>query len=100
MPGLPVDLPAMCDKDKVDIRWGIQNNVDYIAASFVRKASDVTEIRNYTAALRKEMYVLLLNSAWLYYVQLKCRIHPLCCSCNHLGFLTTWAKVNLTSTYH
>jgi pyruvate kinase len=58
MPGLPVDLPAMCDKDKVDIRWGIQNNVDYIAASFVRKASDVTEIRSYTHALRQEMYIL------------------------------------------
>jgi pyruvate kinase len=55
LPGLVVELPAMCDKDKVDIRWGIQNNVDYIAASFVRKASDVTEIRAYTEALRREM---------------------------------------------
>ncbi len=126
MPGLPVELPAMCDKDKVDIRyvactlafvcvmlcvtgnvnlviyitflfsaqastmtneppfvqsvsspmlspppfthtlfinthfythhsWGIQNDIDYIAASFVRKASDVTEIRDYTAGLMKEL---------------------------------------------
>eukprot|EP00598_Pedospumella_elongata_P003117 CAMPEP_0184966804 /NCGR_PEP_ID=MMETSP1098-20130426/370_1 /TAXON_ID=89044 /ORGANISM="Spumella elongata, Strain CCAP 955/1" /LENGTH=518 /DNA_ID=CAMNT_0027488147 /DNA_START=100 /DNA_END=1656 /DNA_ORIENTATION=+ len=56
MPGLAVELPAMCDKDKVDIRWGIQNDIDYIAASFVRKASDVTEIREYTAQLMKELY--------------------------------------------
>lgn len=56
MPGLPVDLPAMCDKDKVDIRWGIQNNVDYIAASFVRKASDITEIRDYCGQLMEEMF--------------------------------------------
>jgi len=56
MPGLPVELPAMCDKDKVDIRWGIQNNIDFIAASFVRKASDVTEIRDYCRELISELY--------------------------------------------
>jgi pyruvate kinase len=33
------------------LRWGIQNNIDYIAASFVRKASDVTEIREYARGL-------------------------------------------------
>lgn len=56
MPGLPVELPAMSDKDKLDIRWGIQNNIDYIAASFVRKASDVTEIRDYCKELIRELY--------------------------------------------
>lgn len=56
MPGLPVELPAMSDKDKLDIRWGIQNNIDYIAASFVRKASDVTEIRDYCRELIRELY--------------------------------------------
>ena len=56
MPGLPVELPAMSDKDKLDIRWGIQNNIDYIAASFVRKASDVTEIRDYCRELIQELY--------------------------------------------
>lgn len=56
MPGLPVELPAMSDKDKLDIRWGIQNNIDYIAASFVRKASDVTEIRDYCRGLIQELY--------------------------------------------
>ena len=55
MPGLPVELPAMSDKDKLDIRWGIQNNIDYIAASFVRKASDVTEIRDYCRELIREL---------------------------------------------
>lgn len=35
--------------------WGIANNIDYIAASFVRKATDVTEIRSYAADLIKEM---------------------------------------------
>jgi pyruvate kinase len=56
LPGLPVDLPAMSEKDKEDIRWGIHNDIDYIAASFVRKAADVVEIRNYVSALVREIY--------------------------------------------
>lgn len=44
-------LPAMSDKDKSDIEWGIQNDVDFIAASFVRKPSDVTEIRDFCRGL-------------------------------------------------
>jgi len=41
-----VDLPTLTEKDINDItEWGIKNNVDYIAASFVRKASDVHQIR-------------------------------------------------------
>ena len=44
-------LPAMCDKDKEDIKWGVANDIDYIAASFVRKPSDVMEIRAYLKQL-------------------------------------------------
>ncbi len=41
-----VELPTLTDKDINDIvNWGIKNEVDYIAASFVRKASDVHQIR-------------------------------------------------------
>lgn len=36
LPGFIVDLPAMSDKDKEDIYWGIKNDIDYIAASFTR----------------------------------------------------------------
>ena len=46
LPGVVVDLPTLTEKDVDDIvNWGIKNEVDYIAASFVRKASDVTQIR-------------------------------------------------------
>jgi pyruvate kinase len=54
MPGLKVDLPAMSEKDKEDIHWGIKNDIDYIAASFTRKASDVTEIKEYVASLMEQ----------------------------------------------
>eukprot|EP00842_Homolaphlyctis_polyrhiza_P001894 jgi/Hompol1/2705/HPOL_005922-RA len=45
LPGNVVDLPAITEKDAGDIRFGIQQGVDFIAASFIRKASDVLEIR-------------------------------------------------------
>jgi pyruvate kinase len=41
----------MCEKDKEDIRWGIENDVDFIAASFTRRASDIRDIRNYVNSL-------------------------------------------------
>lgn len=44
-PGVKVKLPPITDKDKEDIEFGIEQDVDYIAASFVRKASDVEEMR-------------------------------------------------------
>mmetsp|Transcript_19060 Transcript_19060/g.35574 ORF Transcript_19060/g.35574 Transcript_19060/m.35574 type:complete len:506 (-) Transcript_19060:768-2285(-) len=46
LPGVVVDLPTLTEKDISDItEWGIPNGIDFIAASFVRKASDVTKIR-------------------------------------------------------
>jgi pyruvate kinase len=46
LPGVVVDLPTLTEKDISDIvEWGIPNKIDFIAASFVRKASDVTKIR-------------------------------------------------------
>ena len=38
-------MPFISDKDEADIRFGAQNDVDYIAASFVRRREDVLEIR-------------------------------------------------------
>jgi pyruvate kinase len=46
LPGVVVDLPTLTEKDIVDLQeWGVKNNVDFIAASFVRKPSDVIKIR-------------------------------------------------------
>ena len=45
VPGVIINLPAITQKDKDDIIFGIKNGIDFIAASFVRKASDVMAIR-------------------------------------------------------
>jgi len=45
LPGVKVQLPALTDKDRKDILLGVEEEVHFIAASFVRKASDVLEIR-------------------------------------------------------
>lgn len=45
VPGASIKLPALTEKDANDIRFGIEQGVDFIAASFVRRASDVKAIR-------------------------------------------------------
>lgn len=45
LPGITVDLPAITQKDTDDILFGLKNGIDLIAASFIRKAADVNEIR-------------------------------------------------------
>jgi len=45
VPGVKINLPAITQKDIDDIEFGIANDIDFIAASFIRKASDVLEIR-------------------------------------------------------
>lgn len=45
LPGIRVNLPAITSKDRDDILFGIKEEVDFIALSFVREAKDVTELR-------------------------------------------------------
>ncbi|WP_413111198.1 pyruvate kinase PykF [Thaumasiovibrio sp. DFM-14] len=45
LPGVSVQLPALSEKDKADLVFGCEQDVDFVAASFIRKAADVKEIR-------------------------------------------------------
>ncbi|HZJ58584.1 MAG TPA: pyruvate kinase [Clostridia bacterium] len=45
IPGVSTSLPAITTKDAEDIKFGISQQIDYIAASFVRRASDVLAIK-------------------------------------------------------
>ena len=45
LPNISVGLPALSEKDKADLAFGCEQEVDFVAASFIRKADDVREIR-------------------------------------------------------
>jgi pyruvate kinase len=45
LPGIHVDIPALTEKDKGDIRFGIENDIDFIALSFVRDKNAISELR-------------------------------------------------------
>ena len=55
LPGATTDLPAMSDKDRVDIRYGMTKDVDYVAASFIQSPGGVREIRSYMEECAKEL---------------------------------------------
>lgn len=50
LPGVSIKLPALAEKDKNDLIFGCEQGVDFIAASFIRKGSDVEDIRNHLKA--------------------------------------------------
>jgi pyruvate kinase len=45
LPGVPVSVPAMSEKDIADLRWGLRLGVDFVALSFVRNARDAEDVR-------------------------------------------------------
>jgi pyruvate kinase len=47
LPGIPLAAPALTEKDKEDLAFGLEQGVDAVAISFVRKAGDVAEVREF-----------------------------------------------------
>jgi pyruvate kinase len=45
LPGAALTIPALTDKDRKDLEFGLKHNVDLVAISFVRSASDVREVK-------------------------------------------------------
>ena len=53
LPGIPVRVPSLTEKDADDLEFALKNGVDAIAVSFVRTAEDVRLVRNRVSALRR-----------------------------------------------
>ncbi len=58
LPGVPLDLPAVTEQDKADIDFGIEHGVDFIAASFVRRAADVIAVRRLLEARDADIHII------------------------------------------
>lgn len=54
VPNVKLSMPFISEKDDADIRFGCQNDVDFLAASFVRRAEDIKEIRQILAEENRE----------------------------------------------
>src|SRR5258708_18760048 len=55
LPGVAVSAPALTDKDRDDLRFGIMHGVDYVALSFVRRPEDILDARQYIQQVQAEL---------------------------------------------
>lgn len=58
VPGVTLDLPALTEKDIKDINFGIDQEIDLIAASFVRRSSDVLAIRRILESRGADIHII------------------------------------------
>ncbi len=58
LPGVRVNLPAITAKDEQDIKFGIDNDVDFIALSFVRSPDDITQLRTVLGKKQQSVKVI------------------------------------------
>jgi pyruvate kinase len=58
LPGIPVRVPSLTEKDEIDLEFAIRHGVDSIAVSFVRTADDVRHVKERIAALGEETWVI------------------------------------------
>ena len=58
VPGVEINLPALTEKDISDLHFGIEQGVDFIAASFIRKASDVLSIKEILEEKNANIFVI------------------------------------------
>lgn len=58
LPGIPVRVPSLTEKDSADLEFALKNGVDAVAVSFVRTAEDVRLVRNRVSAYGGETWII------------------------------------------
>ena len=56
LPNTKLPIPSLTPKDREDLDWALENDVDYVALSFVRKAEDCTEVKEIIKAKNKREF--------------------------------------------
>ncbi|PYV85520.1 MAG: pyruvate kinase [Acidobacteria bacterium] len=58
LPGAALSIPALTEKDRKDLEFGLKHGVDMVALSFVRSANDVREVKEIIAAHKQDVPVI------------------------------------------
>jgi len=58
LPGAALSIPALTEKDRKDLEFGLEHGVDAVALSFVRSANDVREVKEIIAAHKQDVPVI------------------------------------------
>jgi pyruvate kinase len=58
LPGVALSIPALTDKDRKDLEFGLSHGIDAVALSFVRTAADVTEVKKIIASRGSDIPVI------------------------------------------
>ena len=58
LPGIRINLPSVTEKDKKDIAFGLKEDVDFIALSFVRDASDISDLKKVIKNRSKKVKII------------------------------------------
>lgn len=58
LPGVRLNLPAITQKDRADVEFGLAHDIDFIALSFVRSADDVNELRSLLGSRKSRPAIL------------------------------------------
>jgi len=61
LPGTKTNLPTLTDRDRADLKWGAENGVDFVAASFTRSAQDVKTVRDVLQSVKGGENVLICS---------------------------------------
>ncbi|GHS98761.1 pyruvate kinase [Synergistales bacterium] len=58
IPGAPLSLPALSDRDKEDIAWGVRHGMEYLAVSFVKTKEDIMGVRKLLKSLGGNLKII------------------------------------------
>ncbi|MDR2836621.1 MAG: pyruvate kinase [Bacteroidales bacterium] len=58
LPNTETSLPSLTEKDKNDVLFALNHDIDFIALSFVRKAEDISELREYIHKFKKDIKII------------------------------------------